>query len=81
MPSQRTPLRDVDDNRRYRGPKLTSYERRKIYSATIARFSPAEIQDTLGHLRDAIRHAIKMDNIRSNGESLPQADAPFIYDD
>ena len=81
MPPQRTPLRDIDGNRRGRGPELTPYERGKIASAVMAGMSPREIELHMKHSRSAVRGTIALEILRTNGAPLPRKGRPKLYNE
>jgi hypothetical protein len=81
MPPQRTPLRDIDGNRRGRGPELTPYQRGKIEGARIVSMSPREIELTMKHSREAVRGTIALEILRSNGNSLLRKGCPLVYNE
>ena len=59
MPPQRTPLCDIDGNRRYRGAELSPYQRGQIMGARKTGSSLKEIEDELGHSRGAVRRTLE----------------------
>jgi hypothetical protein len=79
MPPQRTPLRDVDGNRRGRGPELTPYQRGRIEGARIAGMSPREIELSIKHLRGTVRGILALETLRTNGSSIPRKGRPLLY--
>ena len=81
MPPQRTPLRSINGNRGIRGPELTPYKRGRIVGAFDAGLSPREIELQLNHSRGAVRGAIALSNLKTNGASLPRSGRPLIYND
>ena len=54
MPPQRTPLRNTDGNRRYRGPNLSPYQRGEISGLYKAGKTPTQIEKHFPLLRRAI---------------------------
>ena len=50
MLPQRTPLRNIDGNRRGRGPNLTPYDRGQISGMYQCGKTPTEIEAELGYL-------------------------------
>jgi hypothetical protein len=81
MPPQRTPLRDIDGNRRGRGPELTLYQRGKIVGMSNNGALLAEIQVRYGVSRGAVGGSIAQDTTRLEGESLPRSGCPPTYTD
>jgi hypothetical protein len=79
MPPQRTPLCDIDGNRRYRGPELSPYQRGQIVGVCKVGSSPKEIKDELGHSREAIRRTLESIHIRDKGHTLPRSGTPLKY--
>ena len=79
MPPQRTPLCDIDGNRRYRGPELSPYQRGQIVGAHKTGSSLKEIGDELGHSRGAIRRTLESIHIRDEGHTLPRSGTPLKY--
>jgi hypothetical protein len=76
---QRTPLCDIDGNRRYKGPELSSYQRGQIVSARKTGSSLKEIRDELGHLREVIRRTLESIYIRDEGYTLPRSGTSLKY--
>jgi hypothetical protein len=79
MPPQRTPLCDIDGNRRYRGPELSPYQRGQIVGARKTGSSLKEIGNELGHSREAIRRTLEFIYIRDEGYTLPRSGTPLKY--
>jgi hypothetical protein len=79
MPPQRTPLCDIDGNRRYKGPELPPYQRGQIVGARKVGSSPKEIKDELGHSREAVRRTLESIYIRDKGYTLPRSGTPLKY--
>jgi hypothetical protein len=79
MPPQRTPLCDIDGNRRYKGLKLSPYQRGQIISARKVGSSPKEIEDKLGHSQEAVRRTLESIYIHNKGYTLPRNGTPLKY--
>jgi hypothetical protein len=79
MPPIRTPLRNIDGNRRGRGPKLTPYERGKIIAFNTVGYTPRQIELEMKVSRLAVRGTIALDILRTNGNSLPRKDRALVY--
>jgi hypothetical protein len=70
MPPQRTPLRDTDGNRRFRGPELSPYQRGEIAGMRRASATVREIELELGHSRGAVRKTLDIIEVRDEGKTL-----------
>ena len=80
MPPQRTPLRDADGNRRYRGTELTPYQNGKIVGKREAGISPQEIKLDLGLSREAVRYTLATIQVRDEGYSCSRSGTLIQYD-
>lgn len=80
MPPQRTPLRDTNGNRRFRGPELSPYQRGEVAGLRKANKTYREIGEETGLSRPAIRHTLASIQVHNNGLSLPRSGAPVKYD-
>jgi hypothetical protein len=80
MPPQRTPLRDVEGNRRLRGPEISPYQRREITGTQKAGQSPREIEVDTGYSRMAVRYTLASQQVRDAGRSLLRSGRPVKYD-
>lgn len=80
MPPQRTPLRDIDGNRRYRGSELTPYQRGEIVGQRKAGMTPREIEVDLGLSRGVVRHTLESIQVRDEGYTRPRSGTPMKYD-
>ena len=72
MPPQRTPLRSIDPNSCRRGSELSPYERGLISGAWVAGLAPRDIELHMKHSRGAVRGAIALHILNTNGNSLPR---------
>jgi hypothetical protein len=79
MPPQRTSLCDIDGNRRYKGPELSSYQRGQIVGACKVGSSPKEIEDELGHSQGAVRRTLESIHICDEGYTLPRSGTLLKY--
>ena len=79
MPPQRTPLCDIDGNRRYRGAELSPYQRGQIMGARKTGSSLKEIKDELGYSREAVHRTLEAIHIRDKGHTLPRSSTPLKY--
>jgi transposase len=79
MPPQRTPLRDTNSNRRFRGPKLSPYQRGEVVGLRKAGYTPKEIKDELRLLRGVVRRTLELVHTRDNGLTLPRSGTPKKY--
>ncbi|KAG5355137.1 hypothetical protein CJU89_6964 [Yarrowia sp. B02] len=70
---------EPEEKKRTRGPELTEYQRGIIVGMHKAGASTAEIVETTGHSRSAIRHTLKMDLVRVGGKSLPRQGRARTY--
>ena len=80
MPLQRTPLRNIDSNRRGRGPNLTPYDRGQISGMYRCGKTPTEIEAEFGYSRGAIRHTLETLQHRNEGTPTPKSGTPVKYD-
>ena len=78
MAPKRTPLRVILGNRG-RGPDTSRYTRGKITSLYTAGLSQRQIVDVMKRSRDAIRGAIALKILNTNGVSLPRSGRPRVY--
>jgi hypothetical protein len=81
MPPERTPLRQIDGNSVPRGPELTPYQRGIVSGAWAAGLSQREIEHHMKHSRKAVRGAIALHILNTNGNSLPRPGRPFVYNE
>ena len=80
MAPERTPLRVISGNRG-RGPDTDPYTRGKIAGLYTAGLSQRQIVDLMKRGRDAVRGAIALEILNTNGASLPRSGRPRVYND
>lgn len=80
MATPRRPLGPIDGNT-VRGKELSRYERGKIVRARIAGMSPREIELQMKRSRGAVRSALCLEILRTNGASMPRNGRPRIYNE
>jgi hypothetical protein len=81
MPPQRTPLRDIDGNRRGRGIDLTPHQRGRIEGARVAGMPLREIELEENVSRGAVRGTLALEKLRTDGHSMPRPGCPKTYDE
>ena len=81
MPPQRTPLRPISGNTRVLGSELSTYERGLILGAWVTGLSPREIKLHMNYSKGAVRNAIALHILNTNGNSLPRPGRPRLYND
>ena len=79
MPPQRTPLRDADGNRRFRGLELSPYQRGEIAGMHRANATVREIELELGYSRGAVRKTLEMIKIRDDDKTLQRPRQKLKY--
>ena len=79
MPLIRTPLRDTDGNRRYRGIDLSPYQRGEISGMQRAGKTPTQIELELDLSRGAIRYTLATIQVRDKGKPMPKSSTPVQY--
>jgi hypothetical protein len=79
MPPQRTPLRDTNGNRRFRGPELSPYQRGEVVGLRKAGYTPKAIEDELRLSRGAVRRTLESVHTRDNSYTLPRSGTPKKY--
>ena len=80
MLPQRTPLRDTNSNRRYRGTELSPYARGEIVGLSKGSKSIREIELELNVSRGAVRYTLDQIVYRDDGKTLPRYGTPVTYD-
>ena len=79
MPPQRTPLRTINANIIVKGAELSPYEHGKIVGQYEQGASCRKIEQQTSYSCKAISHAIRLDQLNTNGLSLPRSGRPCIY--
>jgi hypothetical protein len=80
MPPQRTPLHNIDGNRRYRCPELTPYQSGLVVGQRLAGKSPHQIEVDLELSRGVVRRTLDSIQLRDEGHSLPRSGPKLKYD-